>query len=219
MKKGTLLVILAIALLSCEGKFEPHNPITGTINLSSPLDKELCLDGEKQNDDSLDIPFTWETEDAFDQYRVEVTNSATNTRTDVTVSAKEAVVNLAPGTQYTWKVVGITNDGEVTSDQTWSFYSQGIPQFGYIPYPAKITVVDNSNNTIDLQWQTTDTDNNITGYDIYFGTDDPPPLFGENNTETLLTNIPITTGATYYINVVTKDADGNSSESKIEFLN
>jgi hypothetical protein len=72
---------------------------------------------------------------------------------------------------------------------------------------------------INLQWKGADTDNDITGYEVYFGTSETDV---NNKSSSLLravaanlssTAVPTNPGTTYYWKVITKDAKNNSSDS------
>ncbi|MCK5105625.1 MAG: hypothetical protein KAR17_22530, partial [Cyclobacteriaceae bacterium] len=53
------------------------------------------------------------------------------------------------------------------------------------------------------------------GYDLYFGTTNPPDLFESNLQESVQTDVQVESDSIYYWSVTTKDAHGNSSDSGI----
>ncbi|SFD80194.1 hypothetical protein SAMN05518672_103273 [Chitinophaga sp. CF118] len=72
-----------------------------------------------------------------------------------------------------------------------------------------------SGSTINLTWTGDDIDNDIAGYDVYFGTTYTAPLYQSNVSNMYLNSIAITSGTTYYWKVVTHDTKGNTSTSDV----
>ena len=72
----------------------------------------------------------------------------------------------------------------------------------------------NSTNQITLQWNGNDVDNDITAYDIYFSSSNPPILDVSSITENELT-VSVSPGTIYYWKVLTYDSAGNSSDSGV----
>ena len=59
-----------------------------------------------------------------------------------------------------------------------------------------------------------DIDNDIVSYDVYFDTVNPPVTL-EGNTAASNIDVTVAAGNTYYWRVVTKDSQGNNSQSEI----
>ena len=111
---------------------------------------------------------------------------------------------------------------ETTASETWLFYNSGF-QTTYAPFPAEIiepkvgsTVLRDINNDILLSWNGADVDNDIVGFEIYISTENPPEelLFSLGSGATT-TKVAVATNTVYYWRVVTKDAEGNSSDSGV----
>ncbi|MFK7812171.1 MAG: hypothetical protein AB8B59_06730, partial [Maribacter sp.] len=51
------------------------------------------------------------------------------------------------------------------------FYSEGISQENYAPFPATINTIDQTNGFVEISWEGADLDNDIDKYELYFGTD------------------------------------------------
>jgi hypothetical protein len=101
----------------------------------------------------------------------------------------------------------------------WKFYNAGDPLESYTPFPADIvapimgsTITDVT--TQSLSWLGSDIDNDIVSYDVYFDTTNPPTTFEVNTVSTSI-NVTVSANNTYYWRVVTKDSQGNNSQSEI----
>jgi hypothetical protein len=70
-----------------------------------------------------------------------------------------------------------------------------------------------SGGMVNLTWTGNDVDKDIVSYDVYFGTVTTPSLFKAGVTEMSLSNVPVTSGSTYFWRVVSKDSLGNTSQS------
>ncbi len=69
---------------------------------------------------------------------------------------------------------------------------------------------------INLSWQGSDADNDITSYDVYLGTAaNTMALAKANVTDAFLNANIVVSGTVYYWKVVTKDAKGNTSDSGV----
>ena len=84
MKKLHLstLLVLVYGLISCEGKFEAHDPIDGleAVTLEFPFNNEICLEGyTKEGIEEIEVTFKWTTVDGADSYGIEVMNSTYTT--------------------------------------------------------------------------------------------------------------------------------------------
>ncbi len=87
---------------------------------------------------------------------------------------------------------------------------------GRVTTPAFGTRLPPASSTLD--WTGADADNDLTSYDVYFGTSASPPVFRTNVAESQLAAVPVTGNTTYYWMVVMKDTKGNSSRSEVYLL-
>ncbi|MDM9632598.1 hypothetical protein [Robiginitalea aurantiaca] len=67
---------------------------------------------------------------------------------------------------------------------------------------------------VTLVWEANDLDDDILGYDVYFGRENPPPLFRSELTDTQTDPIPVDTG-NYFWQIITRDQAGNESISEV----
>ena len=58
-------------------------------------------------------------------------------------------------------------------------------------------------------------DGDIVGYDVYFGTSNNLPLLKANVTDPFINNVSVPAKAIYYWQIITKDSQGNSSDSGV----
>jgi hypothetical protein len=90
----------------------------------------------------------------------------------------------------------------------------------HAPFPADNLIpslgqtISSTNNKVTLSWTAIDIDNDIAGYDVYFGTLSVPALYKKNLTTPVL-DVAVTPATKYYWKVITKDAVGNTSESDV----
>ena len=126
------------------------------------------------------------------------------------------------GTPYQWSVNTILTDSQKsTSSDIEVFYNAGPGVQSFIPFPATAIspldgeVLDSSVGTVTLRWEASDLDGDITEFDVYFGNENPPPIYSESLTSTSLQDIALNSSATYYWKVLTRDSQGNESNSKI----
>lgn len=100
-------------------------------------------------------------------------------------------------------------------------YMSRLGVMSYTPFPATITAplfgakVTASAGSVSLTWSGSDVDNDIVGYDVYLGTAAIPPLYKTNITDSFLNNVSASSNTTYYWKVITKDSQGNTSDSGI----
>ncbi|MGI9547990.1 MAG: hypothetical protein ACR2MM_12170, partial [Flavobacteriaceae bacterium] len=137
-------------------------------------------------------------------------------------SGTSARLTIDKGAPYSWNVVSRNSETESTpSSATWQFYNAG-SQTSYAPFPAAIEAptsgenvpIDN-NDQVSLSWSGSDVENDISGYDVYHGNVDPPTeLAGSTIVGTTQLNVSVAPGA-YYWRVVTKDGQGNTSDSGV----
>ncbi len=213
-----VLVLLSNILVSCAGKFEPtvDSIALASAELEFPNDNEICQEGDFLQDGGISIPLQWKLVEGVTGYRIEVVSQTTNEIVEMETLETEITIPLETGTLYVWQVFALFENGESQSERR-SFYSRGLPLNSYAPFPAIISIVDNSNGTVDLSWQSTDVDGDIVGYDIYLSQEDPPNLYLENTANTEALNVAVFSGMTYYVVVETKDGLGNSSIAKTNF--
>jgi len=88
------------------------------------------------------------------------------------------------------------------------------PKTNYAPFPASIDIMDNGDGSITISWEGSDLDDDISSYEIYFGTSDEPDLVHSATDDGESLTQSITYGTTHYLEIVTTDALGNKSTAK-----
>ncbi|MDH4337488.1 MAG: T9SS type A sorting domain-containing protein [Candidatus Krumholzibacteria bacterium] len=119
-------------------------------------------------------------------------------------------------TEYFWRVVVRDLGGFETAGLTWRFTTRaansppGEPRF---PIPEDGTAglpLD-----LSLEWSATDIDGDALTYDVYFGTEDTPPLVSSNQGVPSYTVSTLAYGTTYYWRVVARDPPGHETSGPL----
>ncbi|MBT8275848.1 MAG: hypothetical protein KJO39_06895 [Bacteroidia bacterium] len=223
-----LAIIPVFLLLSC-GKTEPvsigqdpdpvPNPLAAILVF--PDNNTECNEGNVLNETQSSVTFRWNASQNTDTYELNLRNLNNNNITQINASTNEATATLLRGTPYEWFVVSMANGTEVTaSSETWKFYNQGPGIENYTPFPAEVisplrgSIVTSSGGIITLEWTGSDVDNDITEFDILFGTETTPStLLGTTSDNSI--DATVVSGEIYYWRVITKDSEQNSSDSEI----
>lgn len=213
-------VWIGLLLISCSKDDPPKPP--EAASLTFPEQNSECTTGVEQSETTSEVEFRWQAGANTDTYELRVTQLGTSlTQTESTTSTSARVV-LQKGTPYSWMVISRNEKTtDAVSSPTWQFYNAG-SQTSYAPFPAEIigpgsgaTVVRNSNGEVVLDWSGADVDNDIQGYDIYHDTANPPTNL-EGSTLVGSTSLTVTVApGTYYWRVVTRDSQGNTSDSGV----
>ncbi len=214
-----LMFCIGVLAIGCKKKESPKPP--ESVQLVFPNQNSVCNTGEEVNATSSSVEFVWQAANNTDMYELVVTNLETEDIERTNTTTTSARVSLLKGAPYSWLVN--SKNGEVTqvvASATWRFYNSGV-QTTHAPFPAQIiaplvgsSVFKDINNEVSLRWNGADADNDITGYDVYFGTENPPQTMvaslGANTTSTKVT---VSNDTVYYWRVVTKDGEGNTADS------
>jgi len=217
--RSFLLLVLIFA--GCTKK-STVGPDPGKASLSFPAQNSACTTGTVLTNTQSSIVFTWAASENTDSYELDIKNLLTNTVTTQTAGINQLAVTLLRNTPYSWFVISkSSNTGVTTKSDVWKFYNAGLGTVSHPPFPADVVSpslgqnVTATSGTVTLTWLGSSVDNNIVGYDVYFGTSSTPPLTQSNVTSMLLNGVAVTSGTTYYWKIVTKDALGNTSDSNI----
>lgn len=211
--------LFGVILLGCS-KDGPSPP--EAANLIFPEQNSECTTGIDQSDTTSEVEFRWQAANNTDTYELRVTQLLTNSVKTATSSGTSARLTIDKGAPFSWKVISKNSQTESTpSSATWQFYNAG-SQTSYAPFPATIlaptsgeNVPIDSNGEVLLSWTGADVDNDLNGYDIYHGTEDPPTQL-EISTIVINTEVKISVDpGTYYWRVVSKDSQGNTSDSGV----
>jgi hypothetical protein len=226
MKLNHLILTIAMVLAGCGKKEVKPNPLTekppAKATLIFPDENAVCTSGTIISATQASVVFNWSAAVNADSYEVDITNLLTGTVTAQLASTNQLTVTLIRNTPYAWYVVSKSTSSTVTeTTDTWKFYLAGEGTVSYSPFPAVITapvfdqVFSAGTTSVNLSWTGSDVDNDITNYAVYFGNIASPLLFKSNLTDMFLNNVPVSSGVTYYWRVITKDAQGNTSDSGV----
>jgi len=214
-----VVVLFGIALLGCS-KNDPSPP--EAVNLVFPEQNSECTTGIDQSETTSEVEFRWQEANNTETYELRATQLLTNVTKTTTTTATSASLIIDKGAPYSWQVISRNTQTEVSvPSSTKLFYNAGT-QTTYAPFPATIeapssgeNVALDGNGELTLSWSGEDIENDIMGYDVYHGTANPPTEIFMSTTVTN-TDIQIALAAgTYYWKVVTKDREGNTSDSGI----
>ncbi|EAR02452.1 hypothetical protein [Maribacter sp. HTCC2170] len=219
--RTVILLLLGVLLIGCKKKSNPKPP--EATNLVFPDKDSECTTGRNLNQGTSEIEFKWMVSDHTESYELRVTNLNSNITQTINTAALSAKLPIARGEPFSWLVRSKnTKVTETAVSETWRFYNAGF-QSTYAPFPAEpiqpkngTSVFKDINNEVTLEWYGADIENDINEYELYFSTTTPP--------ETLLTSlssgvtfqkVSVVPNTSYYWRVVTKDEEGNSSDSGI----
>lgn len=223
--KKRLKIVFALCtigmLASCSSSDDNSN--TSTVSPSSatlvfPDDNLECTEGTVVSDLESTITFQWQASANTNSYKVNLRNLNTNASGSVSSNTNQINITLDRGVPYEWFVSSVNGNQTAKSD-TWRFYNQGPGVQNYAPFPASAVnptqgQTVNAATSIALEWQGSDVDNDISEFEVFFGTNaDPTTSIGVTNQATM--NAAISSGQTYYWRVITKDATGNTSQSVV----
>ncbi len=221
MKGIWLLLISFLFLFSCGADTDLFEFVEfGTsIELVFPENASECNEGTVLSDTESEVTFRWTNQNDDISYLLYLTNLLTDS-TEVYESTETRLpIVLKRGTPYSWFVLQKDLDDNIS--EAWTFYNAGLGIENFIPFPAiaispkSEDVLSVSQSTIDLDWDASDLDGDITEYDVYFGPQNPPSLYKEGIEQSTLSDIPISSTGIYYWKIVTRDTIGNESISDI----
>jgi hypothetical protein len=224
MKKIVFLFSLVLCVLGCkdttdDGIIIPDGqdmPIG--VQLIFPFEDSLCNEGINLTPSESTVFFEWAPNDNAETYILNIENL-----TSGEISQHETVDFILPVTinradPFRWFVT-YNFQNETRESAAWNFYNAGPGLVTYAPFPADIlspsmAQVLPTTNSVTLQWSGSDVDNDIVSFDVYFGVNNPLNISASDITINQITQ-SVSAGTIYYWNVITKDSEGNTSESGI----
>ncbi|WP_419211068.1 hypothetical protein ACNR9Q_09960 [Maribacter sp. X9] len=217
MRKILILMITGSLVLSCgiDSDVLNNDDKNISINLIFPEKDSECTEGILVSDTQSELVFRWEDINENGPYVVHLTKNSKEETFES--NDTELAITLDRGIAYSWYVTGTVN----TTSASWDFYNAGPGLEASIPLPASAVSpvsgasISQTSTTVNLVWKSEDFDDDIIGYDLYFGEAMDSPLYETDINETRFNGIPVTAGKTYYWKVITKDSIGNESESPI----
>ncbi|WP_346320705.1 hypothetical protein [Chitinophaga sp. YIM B06452] len=223
MRALTVITITGICIsVSCKksgDKPAPQEITPAKAELLFPFKDEVCASGQVQSATTSVISFDWKDALQAESYELSLKNLASNIVTLHQSATSDIKITLQRGQPYSWTVTSKTGKSSKTAvSDTWKLYVAGEGLQSYAPYPAEITApamgqtVSATAGKVQLKWQGSDADNDITGYNIYFGKTEPLAAVKSNHTGTAY-EVEVTANTAYSWRIVTLDAKGNTSES------
>lgn len=217
--KALKFLILCVLVLGCK-KDDPPSP-PGSVSLVAPAKNTECSPIDSSSGNTNLVQFSWQAASNAESYLLQVSNLVSGTTQSVSTEALTEIVPVTQGTPFSWSVTARnTKVTETSVSETWLFYSPGT-ELTYVPFPAQVVLPDgpksfiDENGEITLSWTGLDFDDNIESYDIYYSTANPPTLLSTlSNSETSL-KAAATADTVYYWKIVSKDADGNASDTGV----
>jgi hypothetical protein len=117
---------------------------------------------------------------------------------------------LIAGATYYWKVSARNGDSQ-TSSPVWSFATLAAPAAPQLRSPASGSTL--TTNSAILDWQAA---SGATSYDVYFGTQNPPPIV-RNQTTLQYSTGTLANGVTYYWRIAAKNGVGSTMSTVWSF--
>jgi hypothetical protein len=223
MRQILFFIVVVFAFASCnKNKIDPDPGKPVAVKLLFPHENMLCNVGTDSTATESNVQFEWSKGENADEYQLILKNLISGDSIARTTPDIKLTLRILRSTPFAWYVLSISKSASETArSETWMFYNAGEAIENYAPFPAEIIspkmaeTIAYTSGTISLVWTGNDIDGDITGYDVYFGTSNPPVLIQTNVQASMLNNVAVLPNTTYYWNIITKDARGNSSGSGI----
>ena len=222
-----LLLVVGLTILNCSGGGGGEDPIPTPVTPPSaatlvfPLNNSECTEGSNITSTQSTISFDWSDAANTDSYQLVLKNLETQSINTYNSNSSALDIAIAKGTPFSWHIISKSNGTtETAQSATWKFYNAGDAITSYAPFPAELVApsmganLESSVTNVTLDWVGSDVDNDITEYEILFGTDSPPST-SLGTTASSNWEASVATGNTYYWRVITKDSQNNSSNSEI----
>ncbi|MGB7393573.1 MAG: hypothetical protein WA913_04180 [Pricia sp.] len=220
MRQLTFFFLGIVLLTGCRSD-PPAEPSKAV--LIEPARNEECTPVVDSNDDSNVVRFAWQAADNAESYELKVIDLISGEPETIPTTQTTVTLSLQKGNPFSWTVISKNSQTTVdVSSDTWFFYNPGA-QTDHVPFPAEIIAprpgagaFKNADNEVELQWSGSDVDNDIESYDIFFSTENPPDILIANTeaNETTL-EVSVIPSTVYYWKVITKDAEGNLSDTGV----
>ncbi len=215
------ILLLGVLFVGCKKKDPPKPP--GKAALVAPAKNSECSPIQSSGSNSSVVLFSWQAGTNAEIYELRVTNLNTGTVQTKSTKSLSDTLPLEKGAPFSWLVISKNSSvAETVSSDSWFFFNPG-SETTYAPFPAEIQepamgarVFMDINNQVTLGWTGSDLDNDIVGYELYFSLETPPTtLLASPAPGTTTQKVDVSANMVYYWRVVTKDAEGNSSDTGI----
>ena len=203
---------------------DPVIPDPSAATLVFPEDETECNTGVVDpNDESLStVTFEWNASPNTDSYSVTVTNLNTNSSSFANSTTNSADIRILRGAPYSWFVTSRAQGTTATAESArFRFYNEGPGIENYAPFPAEAVspargVSLETTDSVTLSWSGSDIDDDISGYEVFFGTDATAlTSIGTTTTATSIADVGVMAATIYFWQVVTSDEAGNTSTSEV----
>lgn len=218
--KKQLGILVLLMCLACTKK-GPKVP--EAAELIFPERNSECTTGVSLNDATSQVTFRWQAAKNTETYVLSLVNLETNVPQTITSDEPTTSLALQKGAPFSWSITSEnTETSETATSDIWYFYNSGYTQ-AYAPFPASLlapksgaTVVTSGSNMVNLVWSGADLDDDITTYEVFVDTVNPPQQLVASVANTV-TEFGFTAAAStlYYWRVQTIDASGNSTASGV----
>ncbi len=222
--KNIYIIFLLLLLFNCSengNDSNESNPVPSVAILTFPENNQECNQGVEISNTHTTVSFTWVESINTDAYELVLKNLISNN-----ISIHNSVINqlditLTKATPYSWYIISKSNNtSETAQSEIWKFYNAGNGEEYHIPFPADLlSPLMGANligvSSVNLIWSGSDLDNDIVGYDVYVDTVSPPVSLISNSQISTEYSINVQVGNVYYWKIVTKDSQGNNSQSDI----
>lgn len=224
MKKVLFLSIL-ISTIACssgggESEVVPVKKEPKVATLVFPIANSECTDGTNKTETESTIKFEWSPGEGSEYFGLIVKNLDSGVSTTYSTTKSFYELQLKRGVAYSWYVISSSASSIVkATSEVRKFYNAAEGKSSYAPFPAEaVSPKMNesvSGTAITLDWSASDVDNDIVSYEVFLGITSTPESFKKDVTDSLLSNLAVESGKTYYWKIITKDSKGNSSVSEV----
>ncbi len=227
MKPHSFLLGLALLVLwSCDPDLDVALDLSSgiqpsTVSLIFPEDVSECTTGVSLSDTESEVIFEWSEANVGDGYILTLINLSNSDIQTFETDTESIPIVLQKATPYRWLITTtLTGSRETSESEVFVFFNAGPGSTSYIPFPARNIApgngqaFPNSQESVNLIWESDDLDNDIIEYDVYFGNVNPPPLFSARLADSQIGGVPVESG-TYYWQIITRDERGNESTSEV----
>lgn len=198
---------------------DPVVPSPKSANLVFPEHNTECNEGTNLTDTTSDVNFQWNLAADTDSYEVHVQNLNDQSELVETTTSDNITMTILRGTPYSWHIVSkASGTNDTASSEVATFYNAGEAIENHAPFPASVLSPKMgesiSHGTTLLTWESSDIDEDISHFEVYFGTSSPPE---EKVAEIDENEYQVATVANtkYFWQVVTVDAAGNNTPSQV----
>ena len=219
-----LIFVGIVFLFSCSGGDDDSPPPVpdppSAANLVFPLSNSECTTGVDVSISISEVTFEWQASANTDLYTLNVINLNTSVPQTLATTNLSATLAITKGAPFSWSVTSTNADSQVSAvSENWLFYNAGAVT-NYPPFPATLiapesgaTVPKNGSDEVVFTWSGADVENDLESYAMLFG-DDPNNLsMVYEGTDVTHSIAGLTSGNIYYWEIVSTDAQGNTSDS------